>query len=119
MNMTTIAATITQVELMPTVKGSLPLDAASNVSAIADAGSASAASRPSGSARLEGKVLLGGCRLECRTAGPGCVCPRVEDRGGRFRHPVERFDGWRNGRARLLPAGYALGARSVLSGSGA
>src|SRR3954447_6691335 len=59
MNMTTIAATITQVELMPTVSGSLPLPAASKVSAIADAGNASAASRPSGSARLKGVLLVG------------------------------------------------------------
>src|SRR4051794_29519628 len=55
MNMTTIAATITQVELMPTVSGSLPLPAASKVSASADAGNASATSRPSGSARLKGE----------------------------------------------------------------
>src|SRR3954447_10732639 len=59
MNMTTIAATITQIELMPTVSGSLPLPAASKVSASADAGNASAMSRPSGSARLKGVLLVG------------------------------------------------------------
>src|SRR4051795_6150389 len=47
MNMTRQPATITQVELMPTVSGSLPAPAASNVSASAEAGSTSAASTAS------------------------------------------------------------------------
>src|SRR3954470_5394194 len=47
MNMTRQPATITQVELMPTVSGSLPAPAASNVSASAEPGSTSAASTAS------------------------------------------------------------------------
>src|SRR3954453_19984485 len=47
MNMTRQPATITQVELMPTVSGSLPAPAASKVSASAELGSTSAASNAS------------------------------------------------------------------------
>src|SRR4051812_20536694 len=47
MNMTRQPATITQVELMPTVSASFPAPAASNVSASAEPGSTSAASTAS------------------------------------------------------------------------
>ena len=53
MNMTKQPATITQSELMPTESGS-PLPAASNVSAMAAAGSTSRANRPNRTARVIG-----------------------------------------------------------------
>src|SRR3954471_18954877 len=90
MNMTRQAATITQVELMPTVSGSLPAPAASNVSASAEPGSTSAASTASALMRTalflatapRDRLFIGVFPpVEARLAAHGDQRPRQARRG--------------------------------------
>src|SRR3954468_18240214 len=75
MDMTRQPATMTQVELMPTVSRSLPAPAASNVSASAEPGSTSAAS--TASALMRTPLLLATAPRVRLFIG---VCPPVEAR---------------------------------------
>src|SRR3954454_22373072 len=112
MNITSTPATITQVELMPTVSESLPAPAASIVSARAVPGSASAA-RTATALMPSGHLLRATARrvrlfigvfppVEARLLAHGDQRPRhgrrgsaeglwtcVENVAGRFRHAVE------------------------------
>ena len=108
MNITKQPATITQIELMPTESGS-PLPAASNVSAMAAAGSTSRANSPNITARATGTSHGSSWSSAPRSlfaARRRVFRPVSKDPPRRFRHPVEAprprgrtgrcrfFDGW-------------------------
>ncbi len=95
MNITTMPATMTHIELKPTESGRTPLLAASSVSAEATPGSASTVSSPTPSAgssfcavvRLMRPPRFGPAVIEAhglRTAAAG-LCPVVERSGGAVR----------------------------------
>ena len=85
MKKTTIAATITHIELIATESGSTPLPAASNESAIAAAGASSVTPRPSPRARasvlrvMQSPPESGGARKSPRRrrGGPMSACRKI------------------------------------------